>query len=163
MIEFGEISMAGSATVSLLVSCNAPFRFAFISLNGGLAQTAGVKVKPPFLSLLPYSLTYRLPTSAGFLIDTCSSSNMSATGGACAGRSWMARYRLAKLQPSDFLGIPTAWFRQRALIAIFFFSRSAQAFDPGKLNNAGRKLTLIKLRNILNESYKVSEVWLCVQ
>ncbi|MGC1585907.1 MAG: hypothetical protein WA791_09410 [Rhodomicrobium sp.] len=87
MIEFGEISMAGSATVSLLVSCNAPFRFALTSLNGGLAQTAGVKVKPPFLSLLPYSLTYRLPTSAGFLIDTCSSSNMSATGGACAGRS----------------------------------------------------------------------------
>lgn len=86
-IEFGEISAAGSATASLLVSCNAPFRFAFTSLNGGLAQTAGVKVKPPFLSLLPYSLTYRLPTNAGYLIDTCPSSNMSAASAACSGRS----------------------------------------------------------------------------
>jgi spore coat protein U-like protein len=86
-LNLGELSRAGAASVSFQVSCNAPFHYALSSRNGSLAQTAGVRAKPPFFSSLPYTVNYSLGTSAGMLVDTCLSSNMLATATTCSGRS----------------------------------------------------------------------------
>lgn len=43
--------------------------------------------KPPFFSSLPYTVTYKLGTSVGIIVDACHSSNMVGTLTSCSGRS----------------------------------------------------------------------------
>jgi hypothetical protein len=86
-LNLGDLSRAGVASVSFLISCNSPFHYALSSRHGSLVRTAGVVANPPFFSSLPYTVTYRLGTSAGMLVDTCLSSNMLATATTCSGRS----------------------------------------------------------------------------
>lgn len=86
-LTLGELSRAGSASVSFSISCNAPFHYALSSRNGSLVHRAGVMAKPPFFSSLPYTVTYKLGTSAGFIVDACPSSNMVGTLTSCSGRS----------------------------------------------------------------------------
>lgn len=87
IVNFGEISKPGSKSLSFAFSCNTNFRFSFSSLKGGLAHASGLVPAAPFLSLVPYRLSYKIGAGKGFLIDACLSSTMLALTGSCAGAS----------------------------------------------------------------------------
>ena len=86
-LNFGELSQPGSATLSIAFSCNSNFSFAFSSRHGGLVTHTRVAVPSPFVSLVPYSLSYNIGTDHGFLVDVCLSSNMIGQASTCQGAS----------------------------------------------------------------------------
>jgi spore coat protein U-like protein len=83
ILDFGSIAKAGSAQLNLTLSCNAPFQYSISSQNGGLKHESASAAAAPFFYLLPYTMKITLPTDAGVTVDTCSSSNSSASGKAC--------------------------------------------------------------------------------
>jgi hypothetical protein len=87
IVNLGEISKAGSKSLSFGFSCNTGFHFSFSSMKGGLAHASHQAVAAPFVSLVPYRLSYKIGTSKGFLIDACDSSNTLVLPGSCAGAS----------------------------------------------------------------------------
>jgi hypothetical protein len=87
ILNLGELSRPGSATVSFAFSCNTHFSFVFSSKHGGLVTYMRVPVVSPFVSLVPYNLSYSIGTDQGFLVDVCSSSNMAGQASTCQGAS----------------------------------------------------------------------------
>lgn len=86
-LNFGELSQPGSANLSIPFSCNSNFSFVFSSRHGGLVTHTWTPVPSPFVSLVPYNLSYNIGTDQGFLVDTCSSSNMVGQASTCRGAS----------------------------------------------------------------------------
>lgn len=87
IVNLGELSHPGTVSLSFNFFCNSHFRLSISSQMGGLAQTAGLSASPPFVSLVPYRLNYRVGTSKGQLVDTCLSSNMIGASSSCKGAS----------------------------------------------------------------------------
>lgn len=83
----GELSQPGSATLSLSFSCNSHFQFILSSRNGGLKHHARMAVPPPFVSLVPYAVSYSIGTSRGILSGSCSSGSMTLGVSSCTGAS----------------------------------------------------------------------------
>jgi hypothetical protein len=83
ILDVGNIAKAGSAQLNLTLSCNTPFRYAISSQNGGLKHESASAATAPFFHLLPYTMKITLPADAGVTVDTCSSSNSTASGKAC--------------------------------------------------------------------------------
>ena len=86
-IYLGELSTAGSATLSFGFSCNSYFQFVLSSRHGGLRHYTWQPVPPPFVSLVPYAVSYSIGTSGGLLAGGCSSSTMLLGASRCAGAS----------------------------------------------------------------------------
>ena len=84
-IYLGELSKPGQATLSIQFSCNTHFRFALSSEQGGLRHYTQMPVNPPFVSLVPYVVSYTIGTGSGFLVGACSSSNMAQGASSCSG------------------------------------------------------------------------------
>ncbi len=110
IVNFGEISKPGSTSLSFGFSCNTNFGFSFSSMKGGLAHASGLVAAAPFLSLVPYRLSYRIGTSKGFLIDACLSSNMIALSGTCAGASSLDATAIDQAVTVDFSWTPNGQF-----------------------------------------------------
>jgi hypothetical protein len=83
----GELSKPGSVAANFFFSCNTNFRFRFSSRHGGLQEIMQTKVALPFVSLVPFTLTYKIGTGSGLLVDQCSSSNMIGLATTCSGAS----------------------------------------------------------------------------
>lgn len=84
----GELSRPGSATLSFAFSCNSNFRFVFSSQKGGLAHLFFTpQVSAPFVSLVPYTLSYNVGTDTGPIVGTCLSSTMVGAKSTCLGAS----------------------------------------------------------------------------
>lgn len=86
-INLGELSKPGSATLTIGFSCNSHFQFILSSRYGGLKHHTWTSVLPPFVSLVPYVVSYTLGTSDGVLVGACSSGNMVQGASACSGAS----------------------------------------------------------------------------
>jgi hypothetical protein len=86
-LSFGELSKPGSVTANIFFSCNTNFRFRFSSRHGGLREIMQTKVVLPFVSLVPFTLSYKIGTGSGLLVDQCSSSNMIGLATTCSGAS----------------------------------------------------------------------------
>lgn len=84
----GELSRPGSATLSFAFSCNSNFSFVFSSQLGGLAHIFSRRqVAAPFVSLVPYNLSYSIGTDTGPIVGTCLSSTMVGGASTCLGAS----------------------------------------------------------------------------
>ena len=86
-VYLGELSTAGSATLSFGFSCNSYFQFVLSSRHGGLRHHMWQPVPPPFVSLVPYAVSYSIGTSSGLLAGACSSSTMVLGASSCSGAS----------------------------------------------------------------------------
>jgi hypothetical protein len=86
-VLLGDLSRAGSASVSFQLSCNTPFRFKLSSQYGSLRQTEGAGAHAPFFSSLQYKVTLKLGTGTSLPVDSCLSSNMIGAAALCAGQS----------------------------------------------------------------------------
>lgn len=86
-LDLGELAKPGSATLSFGFSCNSHFQFALSSRQGGLRHHAGKPVPPPFVSLVPYAVSYSIGTSKGIVTGACSSSTMVQGASNCTGAS----------------------------------------------------------------------------
>jgi len=78
----GDLSAAGSLTVSFAVNCNTPFRVRAASANGGLKTSSAAA--DGFANLLDYSLELQLGTDAGGLDATCNADALVSGAGGCA-------------------------------------------------------------------------------
>jgi spore coat protein U-like protein len=85
LVDFGELEPVGAASVSFLLSCNTDFRVSLTSQNGGLSQAARQAASPPFIELIPYSVSVKLSGENVFIIDMCSSGHMTGALPACTG------------------------------------------------------------------------------
>jgi hypothetical protein len=86
-INLGELSKPGSAALSFGFSCNSHFQFVLSSRHGGLKNHTWTPVLPPFVSLVPYNVSYTIGTSSGDLVGACSSGHMVQGASACSGAS----------------------------------------------------------------------------
>jgi len=86
-INLGELSKPGSATLSFGFSCNSHFQFVLSSRHGGLKHHTWTSVLPPFVSLVPYIVSYTIGTSSSVLVGACSSGNMVQGASVCSGPS----------------------------------------------------------------------------
>ena len=86
-IYLGELSTGGAATLSFGFSCNSHFQFVLSSRHGGLRHQTWRPVPPPFVSLVPYAVSYSIGTSNGLLAGGCSSSTMLMGASNCTGAS----------------------------------------------------------------------------
>ncbi len=86
-LDLGELSRPGSAMVSLGFSCNSHFQFVLSSRHGGLKHHTRTAVPPPFVSLVPYAVSYAIGTSRGLLSGACSSASMAQGALICKGAS----------------------------------------------------------------------------
>ena len=84
VVDLGQIKQTGSASVSFSLSCNTNFYFALSSQNGGLVQ-AGAQTRPPFLALIPYTVSPHFGTPRIWGVDRCLSSNMTSPFPLCSG------------------------------------------------------------------------------
>ena len=86
-LDLGELSKPGSASLSFSFSCNSHFQFILSSRHGGLRHYTRTPVSPPFVSLVPYAVSYSIGTSSGLLSGACSSSSMAQGASGCKGAS----------------------------------------------------------------------------
>ena len=86
-IYLGELSTPGSALLSFSFSCNSSFQFVLSSRHGGLRHYTWQPVASPFVSLVPYTVSYSIGTSSGILAGACSSSSMVQGVSRCGGAS----------------------------------------------------------------------------
>ena len=83
-VDLGQIKQRGRASVSFSLSCNANFYFILSSQNGGLMQ-AGAQARPPFIALIPYTVSPQLGAPRIWGVDRCLSSNMTSPFPLCSG------------------------------------------------------------------------------
>jgi hypothetical protein len=83
-VDLGQLGQKGSASVFFSLSCNAGFHFALKSQNGGLLQT-GVQAAPPFVALIPYTVSLHLGAKRISELHRCHSSAMAALLPSCSG------------------------------------------------------------------------------
>jgi len=75
-VQLGDISVAGERTLAFTVNCNAPFAYAVVSANGGLASQSGTKIiGGDFTTLKPYSVGARFQTDLGSFGDAARQSS----------------------------------------------------------------------------------------
>jgi hypothetical protein len=79
----GELHSAGSATIAFRVRCNTPFLFAMVSQAGGLVVDDAGPTRAGFTSRLPYTASVQIPTTAGSMSGSCTSSALQATKDGC--------------------------------------------------------------------------------
>jgi hypothetical protein len=84
VVDLGQLKQTGSASVSFSLSCNTNFYFVLSSQNGGFVQ-AGAQARPPFLALIPYTVSPHLGTPRIWGVDRCLSSNMISPFPPCSG------------------------------------------------------------------------------
>ncbi|MBT3072167.1 hypothetical protein KKP04_15035 [Rhodomicrobium sp. Az07] len=87
VVDLGDITRKGSASVRVGFSCNSRFGFSVSSQNGAVTLNRSITANPPFLTSLPYSLSYQVETDTSALVDTCYSSNMKDGASTCKGVS----------------------------------------------------------------------------
>jgi hypothetical protein len=87
VVDLGDITRKGSASVRVGFSCNSRFAFSLSSQNGAVTLNRTTTANPPFLTSLPYSLSYQLETDTKILVDTCYSGNMKEAASICGGVS----------------------------------------------------------------------------
>ncbi len=83
-VDLGQLSQKGSASVYFSLSCNADFHFALSSQNGGLAQQ-GAQSRPPFIGLIPYTVSFNLGPKRISEAGMCRSGNMTGQFPSCSG------------------------------------------------------------------------------
>ena len=86
-IYLGELTTPGSAMLSFAFSCNSYFQFVLSSRHGGVRHYTWQPVPLPFVSLVPYTVSYAIGTSSGILAGVCSSSSMARGASGCNGAS----------------------------------------------------------------------------
>ena len=70
-MQLGDVTGAGSKSLTLNVACNAPFAYALISSNGGLKSDGATQVVGGvFQTLQPYTVTTSFQTDQGAFGDT---------------------------------------------------------------------------------------------
>lgn len=75
-VDLGNLTVSGAATLAFATTCNAPFDYSVESANGGLRHSSGASAPPGFSALVPYTVRTILPTDAGTIDDTCSSTTI---------------------------------------------------------------------------------------
>jgi hypothetical protein len=86
-VDLGELSRPGAVTLSVGFSCNSYFQFVLSSTHRGLKHFSWMPVRPPFVSLVPYAVSYTVGTSGGLLVGQCSSNKMVLGASTCRGAS----------------------------------------------------------------------------
>jgi len=75
-VDLGDISTAGERRLAFTVNCNAPFAYAVVSANGGLASQAKARVLGgEFTTLKPYSIGASFQTDLGSFGDAARESS----------------------------------------------------------------------------------------
>ncbi len=82
-VDLVQMTKSGTRTVDFGLYCNAPFRYAVRSREGGLRNSGHTIVRAPFTALIPYVLRVSILTDAGGISDTCGSAQLTG-GGSCA-------------------------------------------------------------------------------
>jgi hypothetical protein len=90
-VDLGQLSQKGTASVAFTLSCNADFHFALSSRNGGFAQL-GTRTQPPFIALIPYTVSLNLGVNLIGAPGQCISRNMNGPFPSCWG---LARANIA--------------------------------------------------------------------
>jgi hypothetical protein len=85
-VDLGLLNQRGTASVSFTLSCNADFHFSLVSESGGLIQQ-GEKAHPPFISLIPYSVSLNLGPNRISDPRNCVSGKMVDLRPVCSGKA----------------------------------------------------------------------------
>ena len=84
----GAVAAAGSASLGIPISCNAPFQISFQSQNGTLLNSAWVIRQGGFASAIPYRLSWSVPLDDGSSVSASGCMSAAIMGAAgCAGVS----------------------------------------------------------------------------
>jgi hypothetical protein len=79
----GDLPQVGRATITFRVRCNTPFVFAMLSQSGGLAADNAGPAAAGFTSIVPYSASVQIPTTAGSMTGSCTSAALKAEKNDC--------------------------------------------------------------------------------
>ena len=114
-VDLGQLSQKGSASVYFSLSCNADFHFALSSQNGGLAQQ-GAQSRPPFIGLIPYTVSFNLGPKRISEAGMCRSGNMTGQFPSCSGFAGanIVNPSGTECKPTIFMG----FFRKRFLCPV---------------------------------------------
>ena len=79
----GDLALAGRATITFRVRCNTPFVFAMLSQSGGLVADNAGSTAVGFTNIVPYNASVEIPTTAGSLTGSCTSTALKAQKNDC--------------------------------------------------------------------------------
>lgn len=83
-LDLGALTASGTATLAFTATCNAPFSYSLASAFGGLRHSSGAGAPSGFSALFPYTVRAILPTDAGTIDNTCTSTSILNTATTCA-------------------------------------------------------------------------------